>query len=152
MDSMSYRMVRGFATFPGSLKERVEDLIRQVVSFLASETILERRREPMYSLLCWYCMRSQQKSPEINAKSGRCDSYHDQVPEEEVPFVRRELMTTLDTGGEVDFRACSSTHSSPERASFLTSPPVSLWGISARLPCLRAGLTRHDRVSSMIIR
>jgi hypothetical protein len=61
-----------------------------MVSFLASETILERRREPMYSLLCWYCTRSQQKSPEINAKSGRCDSYHDQVPEEEVPFVRRE--------------------------------------------------------------
>ena len=90
MDSMSYRMVRCWATFPGSLKERVEDLIRQVVSFLASETILERRREPMSSLLCWYCMRSQQKSPEINAKSVRCDSYHDQVPEEEVPFVRRE--------------------------------------------------------------
>ena len=90
MDSMSYRMVRGFATFPGSLKERVGDLIRQVVSFLASETILERRREPMSSLLCWYCTRSQQKSPEINAKSVRCDSYHDQVPEEEVPFVRRE--------------------------------------------------------------
>jgi hypothetical protein len=87
---MSYRMVRGFATFPGSLKERVGELIRQVVSFLASETILERRREPMYSLLCWYCTRSQQKSPEINAKSVRCDSYHDQVPEEEVPFVRRE--------------------------------------------------------------
>jgi hypothetical protein len=68
----------------------VGDLIRQVVSFLASETILERRREPMSSLLCWYCTRSQQKSPEINAKSVRCDSYHDQVPEEEVPFVRRE--------------------------------------------------------------
>jgi hypothetical protein len=32
---------------------RVVDLIRQVVSFLASETIMERRREPMYSLLCW---------------------------------------------------------------------------------------------------
>ena len=69
---------------------RVGDLIGQMVSFLASETILERRREPMSSLLCWYCTRSQQKSPEINAKSGRCDSYHDQVPEEEVPFVRRE--------------------------------------------------------------
>ncbi len=69
---------------------RVGDLIGQMVSFLASETILGRRREPMYSLLCWYCTRSQQKSPEINAKSGRCDSYHDQVPEEEVPFVRRE--------------------------------------------------------------
>jgi hypothetical protein len=90
MDSMSYRMVRGFATFPGSLKGRVGDLIGQMVSFLTSETILERRREPMYSLLCWYCTRSQQKSPEINAKSVRCDSYHDQVPEEEVPFVRRE--------------------------------------------------------------
>ena len=77
---------RRFPASPG----RVGDLIRQVVSFLASETILERRREPMYSLLCWYCTRSQQKSPEINAKSVRCDSYHDQVPEEEVPFVRRE--------------------------------------------------------------
>jgi hypothetical protein len=72
---MSYRMVRGFATFPGSLKERVEDLIRQVVSFLASETILERRREPMYSLLCWYCMRSQQKSPEINLNVLICGSW-----------------------------------------------------------------------------
>ncbi len=80
------RLKARFPARPG----RVGDLIRQVVTFLASETILERRREPMYSLLCWYCTRSQQKSPEINAKSVRCDSYHDQVPEEEVPFVRRE--------------------------------------------------------------
>ena len=38
------------------------------------------------------------------------------------------LMATLDTGGEVSFCARNSAHPTSERASFLTSTPVSLLG------------------------
>jgi hypothetical protein len=54
-------------------------VIRQVVSLLASGTILERRQEPTHSLPCWYCMRLRRESPEIEAKSVRCDYYRGQV-------------------------------------------------------------------------
>src|SRR5258706_221382 len=63
-------------------------VIRQVVSFLASGTILERRRKPTHSLPCWYCTRLRRESPEIDAKSVRCDYYRGQVLEEEYFFHR----------------------------------------------------------------
>jgi hypothetical protein len=69
-------------------------VIRQVVSLLASGTILERRREPMHSLPCWYCTRLRRESPEIDAKSVRCDYYRGQVLEEEYFFIGFVRMQT----------------------------------------------------------
>ncbi len=69
--SFTYRLLQRLDMLAGG--GRVVDLIRKVVSLLASETILERRREPTYSLLCWYCTRLRRESPEIDAKSVCCD-------------------------------------------------------------------------------
>ncbi len=84
--SFTYRLLQRLDMLAGG--GRVVDLIRQVVSLLANETILERRREPTYSLLCWYCTRLRRESPEIDAKSVRCDHYRGQVLEEECFFHR----------------------------------------------------------------
>jgi hypothetical protein len=90
--SSTYRLLQRLDMLAGG--GRVVDLIRQVVSLLANETILEKRREPTYSLLCWYCTRLRRESPEIEAKSVRCDYYRGQVLEEEYFFIGFVRMQT----------------------------------------------------------